>query len=50
MNKIVRYGAGITIGICAEYLIRVEILIYPLVILVCMLIVMIADVANAQST
>ncbi len=41
-----RYIYGFIIGICLEYIIRVDILIYPIIIMALMLVVMVIDLNN----
>lgn len=45
-----RYMYGFIIGMCFEYIIRVELLIYPIVIILCMLTIMVVDLVSEHRT
>lgn len=47
-NNLQRYLTGMGIGICLEYLHRVEILIYPIVIAICLIITIIIDIIESK--
>jgi predicted membrane chloride channel (bestrophin family) len=41
-----RYTYGLIIGICVEYLIRVELLIYPIIIIIFMVSIVVIDLVS----
>lgn len=49
LNKFQKYTTGAAIGMCLEYLHRVEFLIYPLGISICLIVIMTSDIIDTKT-